>query len=439
MSRRRRSLGLIVTLAMLPGCMKDIAEGTVSRFKGADPAPVVTAPPAQRAVAKPSDASEIIHALQLRPSAIEPGTPYARVADAVIASDARVAEAELRVAQLRAEAAAKNWMPRIGPRISLDSLGAFVAELVINQVLYDNGRKVAERDLAKANVEIAAVALVEDGNKRVSDALSLYLTAQENRELAAHLSAALQEMGHFEWVIDERVKGGVSDMSDLNVIRQKLAAMRARAGEAQEAASAALAELNAMSARPLDDLSGLGGLRAPGAGEALGVLRARAERERTIAEAKIARAGHLPGLAATGSVGRDGQMAGGLELTTDSLFSLGTVAEFEAIKATKVSADRRVGEAREVAERRIRSQQVKRDAYQRQGQEAVVLAGQAKVNLDLFRAQYEGGQRQVMDVVGVYETYATALETQIELRYKAARAGLDLARLQGALAEGASL
>lgn len=439
MSRRRRSLGLIVTLAMLPGCMKDMAEGTVSRFRGGDPAPVASAPAVERAVVRPSQASEIIYTLQLRSSAIEPGTPYARVADAVIASDARVAEAELRVAQLRAEAAAKNWMPRFGPRVSLDSLGAFVAELVINQVLFDNGRKVAERDLAKANVEIAAVALVEDGNRRVGDALSLYLTAQQNRDLAAHLRGALQEMGHFEWVILERVKGGVSDMSDLNVVRQKLASMRARSGEAQEAAAVALAELNAMSARPLAELSGLGGLREPGAGEALGVLRARAERERTIAEAKIARAGHLPGLAATGALGRDGRVTGGLELTTDSLFSLGTMAEFEAIEATRVSADRRVGEAREVAARQIQSQRIQRDAYRRQGQEAAVLTAQARTNLDLFRAQYEGGQRQVMDVVGVYEIYATALEAEIDLRYKAARAALELARLQGALAEGARL
>lgn len=429
---------MIAALALLPGCMGNMADGPVSRFKGADDQ-VRGQGLTKAALVKPADASEIIHALQLRPSVILSGTPYSQVADAVIAADARVAEADLRVAQLRAEAAKKNWMPRIGPRVSLNSLGDFVAQLVIEQVIFDNGRKVAERDLAKANVEIAAVALVEDGNKRVYDALSLYLKAEENRDLAGHLSRALKDMSHFEWVMQERVNGGVSDMSDLNVLRQKLAAMRARKGEAEEATATALAELNAMSIRNLGDLRGVGDLREAGAAEPLGVIRARAERERTMAEARIARASHLPGLSASGSVDRDGNTLGGLEITTDSLFSLGTMAEFQALEVVKEASDRKVAEAREVAERHVQAQSSKLSAYQRQATEAVTLTAQAKTNLDLFRAQYEGGQRQVMDVVGVYETWAQALETELELKYKAARAELELARLKGALAEGARI
>lgn len=438
MSKSRRSLGLIAMLAMLPGCMSDIGD-QVSRFRGAEATVPTGNGQVQKAVVKPTDASELIHALQTRPSVIISGTPYAQVADAVIASDARVAEAELRVAQLRAEAAQKNWMPRIGPRISLNSLGDFVAELVINQVLFDNGRKIAERDLAKANVEAAAVSLVEDGNTRVYEALSLYIVAEENREFAAHLNGAYDDMARFEWVMQQRVDGGVSDMSDLNILQQKLASIRARSGEARESAATALAELNAMSVRPLNDLRGLGEMRDANAGEALSVLRARAERERAMAEARIARAGHLPGLAANGSVGQDGTLGGNLEVTTDSLFGLGTLAEFKAIEATKETADRKVTEAREVAARHIASQQSRLEAYRRQAEEAQGLTIAAKQNLELFQRQFEGGQRQVMDVVGTYETYASALETEIQLRYKAARAELELARLRGALAEGAAI
>ncbi|WP_349539497.1 TolC family protein [Sagittula sp. NFXS13] len=438
MSKSRQSLGMIAILALLPGCMSDLGE-TVSRFRGSEATAPTGTGPVQKAVVKPSDASELIHALQTRPTVIISGTPYSQVADAVIASDTRVAAAELRVAQLRAEAAQKNWMPRIGPNISLTSLGDVVAQLVINQVLFDNGRKVAERDLAKANVERAAVQLVEDGNSRVYDALSLYVTAEENRDLATHLNRAYDDMARFEWVMQQRVQGGVSDMSNLNVVQQKLASIRARSGEAQEAASTALAELNAMSARPLSDLRGLGQVRDAEAGEPLGVLRARAEREQAMAEARIARASHLPGLAANGSIDRDGTMGGGLEVTTDTLFGLGTMAEFKAIEATKETADRRVAESREIAARHIASQQSKLTAYRRQAEEAIGLRQAAKQNLELFQRQFEGGQRQVMDVVGTYETFARALETEIQLKYKAARAELELSRLRGALAEGASI
>ncbi|MGR3377045.1 TolC family protein [Salipiger abyssi] len=431
---------MIAVLAMVPGCMRDTGEGVVSRFMGMEPTALAprdsTATPAS---AELEEVSPIIAQLQARRSAIASGTPYERVAEAVMQSDARVAEAELRVAQLRAQAARKNWLPRIGPDISLNSLGGFAASLVIDQVLFDNGRKIAERDKAKADVELAAVALVEDGNSRVFEALTLYLAAEEGRDSAAHFAEAHREMTRFEWVMSERVRGGVSDMSDLNVLRQKLASIQAQQGRAEERSRTALAELNAMSARPLDALRGLGGLHAAPEAPPLAVLRAEAEREATLAEARIARAGHLPGLSANGRLSDDGSLSGGLGVTTDSLFGLGTMAELNAIEAGKETAERRVAQAAEAAAREIASQSRQLEAYRRQLSEARLLTAQARQNLDLFQRQYEGGQRQVMDVVGVYETYAGALETEIDLRYRAARAELALARLQGALAEGARI
>ncbi|SMX39054.1 TolC family protein [Maliponia aquimaris] len=435
MSIGRRSLGLVALAVLVSGCTKDM--GVVSRFSGSA---AQTAPATQSYADRPdlATAAPIIHALTLRPSAIQPGTPYAQVSEAVIASDSRVAEAELRVAQLRAEAAKYNWLPGIAPRVSLNSLGDFVADLLINQVLFDNGRKQAERDLAKAQVELAAVKLVEDSNRRVHDALTLFVRAEEARELAAHLDLAHADMTHFEWIMNERVKGGVSDMSDLNVLRQKLAAIRARRDEALETARTALAELHAMSASDLADLRGAGSLSPVQEGEPLEVLRAQAEREIALAEARIARASHLPGLTASGSVGDSGSL-GGLNIGTDSFFSLGTVSDLRAIEAGKDAATRRVTEAAETSRRKIDSQASQFAAYTRQAQEAELLTRQAKQNLDIFQRQYDGGQRQVMDVVGVYETYAAGLETAISLKYKAARAELELARLRGALAEGARL
>ena len=429
----RHGLSMIVVAVALSGCMKDM--GVVSRFSGG------TKPPAEETVTRAASAprpdtaqvAPVIHALALRDTVVEPGTPYSSVANAVIASDNRVAAAELQVAQLRAEAAKYNWLPAIGPRISLNSLGDFVADLVINQVLFDNGRKKAERDLAKAHVELAAVKLVEDGNDRVDDALKLYIRAEENRELAAHLELAFKDMTHFEWIMNERVRGGVSDMSDLNVLRQKLASIRARRGEALETARTALEELDALA-----EVRGIGRLRDASGGAALGVLRAQVERDIAVAEAKIARASHLPGLVANGSVGDSGTL-GSLDIGSDSLFSLGTVSDLRAIEASKEAAERRIAKARETADRAIRSQSSQLAAYTRQAKEAELLTRQAKQNLDLFQRQYDGGQRQVMDVVGVYETYAAALETAISLKYKAARAELELARLRGALAEGAQM
>lgn len=419
-----------------------MGEGTVSRFLSAQPdaradisGETKTAAPKAEAV---QDVSPVIAELAARQSVLTPGSPYAEVAAGVLAADARVAEAELQVAQLRAEAASKNWWPTISPRVSLTSLGDLVADLVINQVLFDNGRKKAERDLAKADVELAAVALSESSNDRVYDGLVLFLQAEEGRAAADLYGQALKDMSHFEWVMNERVKGGVSDFSDLNVLKQKLADLRARDAAAREKTTRAVAELNAMSAVSLAGQRGLRGMGSTPSDQSLEVLHAKVERDRQLAQAKIARAAHLPGLSAGGSL-RNGGEGLSLSASTEQMLGIGTGASLQAIEATKITADRKVTEAEDISRRAIEADQRTIAALKRQAAEAEGLTSQAKTNLDLFQRQYDAGTRQVMDVVSVYETFLRALEKQLDLKFQAARAELDAAKRLGVLADGAKI
>ena len=82
------------------------------------------------------------------------------------------------MARLKAEARSKNWLPSIGPTVSLTSLGSVVAQLVVEQAILDNGRRKAERDHAAADVDVSAVMLVQDLNGRVHDGLAAYVNAQ---------------------------------------------------------------------------------------------------------------------------------------------------------------------------------------------------------------------------------------------------------------------
>ncbi len=457
MTLSRRLAGLIAISAIMAGCTTtyhngEPRDGVVTRLKGglskitsatglgagngsADAGQIALA---SGEVAQ-DEGSQIIADLQARPSTIESGTPFATVALSVIASDARVAEAELQVARLRQSASQYNWLPTIGPDISLNSLGEWVTSLVVDQVLFDNGRKKAERDLAKHNVELAAVNLVDHGNSRVYDALSIYLNGAEGRERQGHYNTALKDMTQFEWVLEQRVAGGVSDMSDLNVVRQKLATIRSQIDQAHEMEYTAFAELNAMAELDLSGLSGLGGLRDLDAGKPLGVIRAEAQRDVDIAQARIDRASHLPGLGLSGSVDKTGEATGVLGVTTDKLFGLGTGSELKALEIIRENAGRQVLDAQQQANRDIAAQSLRLEAYRRQADEAAKLTRDAKHNLDLFQQQFENGQRQVMAVVGVYETYADALEKELDLKYKAQRTALELARLRGALAEGAQI
>ncbi|GGO58024.1 outer membrane protein, adhesin transport system [Roseovarius pacificus] len=429
-----KAVACLLAAMGLSGCMSSGGDdGQVSRFLSNSPDTQLT----ERQ--KEAVQSTVISALQARHSVLPPDSAYARVAGPVLAAYSRPAEAELRSARLRARAASKNWLPRIGPDISLTSLGDLVAQLVVEQVLFDNGRKKAERAFAKADVEVAAVTLSEDTNERVLTALGLYLDAMKARERASLEEQTLKDMQHFEWVMTERVNGGVSDMSDLNVLRQKLAEIRATLTAQHEAETTALAELNAMSTSPLDDVSGLSDLTPEsGAARPLEVLRAEAEKDRDIAQAKIDRAGLLPGLSAGGTVDEDGADIG-LNISTDQLLGLGTGASLKATQAARDAAERRVGQAQEDAERTLRRLDGRRSALSRQVTEASTLATQAKANLDLFQRQYKAGQRQVMDVVGVYETFAARQTAQLDLKYELARTRLQIARHLGLLADGGDI
>ena len=434
-----RFAAVCAAFSLTAGCMGDMGElPFVSRSNaGADAAPASQS--ALRATPTTHDEtlnaeSPVIQGLLSRSSVLPSGSAYDRVATAVLAANARAAETELRAARLRASAASKNWLPTIGPRVSLNSLGDVITQIVVDQVLFDNGRKKGERAFAKADVEVAAVALAEDTNDRVATGLDLYLSAAEARESAAVHRATLREMEHFEYIMSERVRGGVSDMSDLNVIRQKLAEIRAAIAASEEAEATAIAELNAMSIQPLNDLRGLEELTVgASAAQPLTVTRAEAEKERTIAQARIDRANQLPGISAQATVGENsgaGITAGGTSL------GLGTGARLRAIEAAREAAGRQVAQANEDANRTLRRLEGQAQATARQAGEARGLTAQAKANLDLFQDQYKAGQRQVMDVVGVYETFAARQVAEVLLKYEARRVQVELARVQGVLADG---
>lgn len=291
--------------------------------------------------------------------------------------------------------------------------------------------------MARAEVEVAAVSLVSDGNERVYDALDLYLTALEGGESQRLNREALLDMRRFRWIMNERVKGGVTDMSDLTILAQKIAEIESSMKDAQDRRDTALAELSAMTDRDLSDLTGIGALdMSAGNIETLGVVAAKVQSKRDQAAADMERAGNLPSIVASASGGTNDVVGG---IRTEGLFDFGRKDRNQALDAEEEALARRVKEAEETSQRKIRSYEAKLTAAQRAYQEAVRLSKQAKSNLDLFQSQYEAGQRQVMDVVGVYETFARQQHTMNTKRFLAAKYEVLIAREYGVLVAGKQL
>lgn len=426
---------LLVAMAIsVAGCMGNFGDRLGQSNGLGDPDVTRSAP---RNFAQPvgKEPSETITKLLARQSVLQPDTSYDKVARATLEASARPAEAELRAAKLRARAADKNWLPTLGPQVSLSSMGDLVASLVIDQVIFDNGRKKAEREFARADVEAAAVNLSIDTNDRVSTALTLYLKAQEAQEKAAAADRALGAMREFDRIMTARVNGGVSDISDQNVIRAKLSELRSTYDTELLNAKTAMAELKAMSARDVSDLRGVSAMHTQGAGvRPLTVLLAEAERDRDVAQAKMDRAGLLPGLGASASVGKDS--TAGLVMTSDQGFGFGTMDNLAAVEAARDGAERRIVQAQEDSRRRQAALEQKLASLQARSGQANDLAGQARANTDLFKRQFDAGRRTVMDVVGVVENLARLEQENVAIRYEIARTQVDIAREYGALVSG---
>ncbi len=426
LARRISAVALLCSLTAcglpIPGSMSGAQDGTApqSNFSQAQDAPQ----------------SEVITALMQRRSLLQDGSIYAQVADAALSASSRASEAELISARLRAEAKSKNWLPSLSPTISLNDLGEMVASLLVDQILFDNGRRKAERAFAAADVEVAAVSLSEDMNDRVQTAVGLYVAGLRGDEKAAYAHRAIRTMRDFERVVVGRVNGGVSDRSDLNVVQSKISGVESSMATASDAARTARAELEAMTGRQFPAAPQRLELSLPPSGSHyLSVLKAQSEATRAIEQAKMERAGLLPQVGASGQIGSEGSGAGLLVNLAEPL-GLGTPAALKAVEATKEAARRRIGEVEEEARREYSREIQRLSSYRRQEREALALSRSSRETYRLFKAQFEAGQRPVMDVIPIYEELVKREQAYIDAKYEVVLIQLTLAASLGLLADG---
>lgn len=383
--------------------------------------------------------SPVIDELIARRSVIPAGSGYARLSDAVLAASQGSAVAQLRVNRLRAQAKASSWLPSIGPSVSLSSLGAIAAGLLVQEVLMDNGRRKAERAAAAADVEVAAVAVAEEMNARVHDGIARHIEVERARAQGNVTARAIDRMERYQRIIDGRVAGGLSDRSEALLVAQKLAELRATLSRDREAEATARAELGALTAGRAPHIIGLTDLPpVPTGATPLTVMRAGGEARRMIAQARADRADHLPGLIAGARITGDGIKAD-VNLGAENLFGKGTRASLDALTATEALAAQKQAEAREETDRKrvaLERQIAELTARQSSGR---ALITESNAVLALFDEQFAVGRRTLMEVVNLTETTARAEREQVGLGYEIALLRLRAALVQGVLVDGGKM
>lgn len=429
-----RAAPLLAAL-LLSACMGGQAGVGMSANRPATPSGggEVAAAEVDRATA----ASPALDALVARRSVVPAGGPYAEVAAAVLAANQSAAAADLRVARLKAEARAKNWLPSLGPAVNLLSLRSVAASLLLDQALFDHGRRKAERAFAAADVEVAAVDLAQDLNARVHDGLARHVEGEMAIAQGAVAEAAVTRMAEFARIATARADGGIADRSEAGAIAQKLAELRRIAAADREAARTAEAELMALAGGVMPAAQGLSALAETEA-QPLTVLRAEAEARRIKAEAVIARAGHLPGLRAEAGLSSDG-LDVGAGIGADKLLNLGTRAELEALAAAGAAAEQRVAEAEDAAQRRVVKLAREIAMLESERTETAALLAETREGVALYEAQHEVGRRSILDLASLVETEARLARDLAGLPYRIALLRLQVAEAQGVLVGGEAM
>lgn len=430
----RRATAVLAAGLLLGACTPHLPLGGFVGKAPQTPAEMAMAQTDERKV----EGSALIADLASRSSILPANSHYARIARAVSAADAGTSRAELRVKRLSAEARSKNWLPSLGPSVSLTSLGSVVTSLVVEQTLFDFGRKQAEREYAVADVEVAAVNLSVDSNTRIARALTLYVEAEAARARGAVARTAMGRLNEFDRIMGLRVQGGVSNMSEQTVLRQKLVEMQASLDADRDAETLAATELNQMAGAEVAGSAGLTQLPTTMPRVTpLAVRKAEAEKERAIAELKVARADNLPGLSANTDLSRGGGI--GASIGMQNGLNWGTGAAMEAIGAGAEAAIARVNQAGQDAERARMALEMKIANLDRQEQAQQEVARQTRANLSRFEDQYKAGVRPLMDLVSQHESLARMERDLVNMRHERARARIEIARDLGLLAEGTGI
>jgi adhesin transport system outer membrane protein len=118
------------------------------------------------------------------------------------------------------------------------------------------------------------------------------------------------------------------------------------------------------------------------------------------------------------------------------MLGLGTADSLGAADASQQAAEAQIQQAYEDTARVVARLQQQLASLDRQQQNTGTLAAQAKRNYTLFQEQYEAGQRQVMDVVNVYEGMVDSQLEHVGLRYDAILTRLSIANEYGLLVNG---
>lgn len=366
---------------------------------------------------------------------------YAKIANAALNSKKFSREALLRASEHKLEAHKQNLLPQVTPGVSIDSDGDTIAQLQVEQVLFDGGRYKAGKDILNGEKATAAANLRTNENERINKAISAYIEYHHARSSQAMLSKTIKSFRHLEKQSESRIYNGVGDASDRDLFQLKKLEVESEYETQEGVALSRNQEFRAltgmtMPSQPPQSMNvSVAGIDSPL------VALANAERDTVLGNLELQKSNQLPRVSLNGNVGTatdsfDTQnMDVRLDVSLSQPLTWGFDHSVAATQSEVEASNRKYDEILKDTQDQVKT--LKFDIIQARSRHKrlIKLSANAEKRLQGFNSQFLAGQAGIAEASSTIESYKKIKINAIDTEFSIYQTELELATLTGVLSQ----
>lgn len=367
---------------------------------------------------------------------------YTHIAQAVSGTRGFAEEASMRSSEQKLAAHKYSLFPQVTPNASVNHEGEPIAQVQVQQVLYDSGRYSATRQALLGEREQTQAELDIQRNARIAEAILTYIDFHYAQDAAAVSARTAELFERFGKQAQLRIEDGLGDVSERDLFELKLLEAQAdqqnfdQQAQTNQRKLQRLANIDMPDDKPVRLAVDYVHEMAPS------VRKAAAEKDHAAAGVALEKAQWLPTVALAGSIGVDrhgfetDSAEGRVNVSVSKPLGWGMGSSLKASKSDLEASRLRYDETLRTVGDRFALLQLEIDHASNKIERLTKVAEASEVRLNRFEDQFLTGSASLVEAVGLVETYKKSKMNLVEAHYDILRSELEMAQIAGVLHTG---
>lgn len=366
---------------------------------------------------------------------------YLKIVSAAIRASKLSNEISLQASEHKIEAHKQNLLPQITPGASIDDENDTVAQLNIEQVLFDSGRYQANRDILVGERDSVAASLHEKQNKRAARAIAAYIDFHQAREKQKLLKQIISNFRKLENQSDKRLKNGVGSSSDKELFLIKKLEVEAEYENQEGIALSREQEFVVLTKMEMPSKSPSRMHVSTDINNSPALRSAMAERDSALGRLDLNKSNHNPLVRLVGNVGTASNISDEedmdlrLDLSLSKPLNWGFNHGIAASHSEVVAADRKYDEV--FKETQVRLKTLKFELQKAEAKLAKLerLSNSAHKRVKGFNRLFLSGQAGIVEASSIVESYKKIKTNMIDTRFEIYNIELEIGEIVGSFAK----